>query len=107
MLDCSLIIIGDRVSFGPNVNILSATHETSVDSRRNGVEFAKEVIIGDDCWIGASVTILAGVNIGEGCTVGTGSVVTRHIPPFSVAVGSPARVIKQVEPGRSESIGSG
>lgn len=98
ILDCSLIIIGDRVAFGPNVSILAATHETSVESRRNGVEFAKEVIIGDDCWIGAGVSILAGVHIGEGCTIGAGAVVTKPIPPFSVAVGSPARVVKQVEP---------
>lgn len=102
MLDCSLIIIGDRVAFGPNVSIVSVTHETSVESRRNGVEFAKEVIIGDDCWIGASVIILAGMQIGEGCTIGAGSVVTRDIPPFSVALGSPARVVKQAESGRSK-----
>ncbi|GFN20914.1 hypothetical protein AtubIFM55763_002562 [Aspergillus tubingensis] len=98
ILDCSLIIIGDRVAFGPNVSILAATHETSVESRRNGVEFAKEVVIGDDCWIGARVSILAGVHIGKGCTIGAGAVVTKHVPPFSVAVGSPARVVKQVEP---------
>lgn len=97
MLDCSLIVIGDRVAFGPNVSILSATHETSVQSRRSGIEFAREVHIGDDCWIGASVTILAGVKIGEGCTIGAGSVVTSQIPPFSVAVGCPARVIKKVD----------
>lgn len=103
MLDCSLILIGDRVAFGPNVSILAATHETSVESRRNGVEFAREVYIGNDCWIGAGVSILPGVHIGEGCTIGAGSVVAKHIPPFSVAVGSPARVVKQVEPPRNGS----
>ncbi|KAJ5977198.1 hypothetical protein N7501_000540 [Penicillium viridicatum] len=98
MLDCSLITIGDRVSFGPNVSILAATHKTNVQSRRDGLEFAREVLIGSDCWIGGGVTIMAGVNIGEGCTIGAGAIVTKDIPPFSVAVGVPARVVKRVDP---------
>ncbi|KAK9238614.1 trimeric LpxA-like protein [Lipomyces kononenkoae] len=98
ILDCSLVTIGDRVMFGPGVNLLSATHETSLESRRAGIEYAKPITIGSDCWIGGNVTVLPGVTIGEGCTIGAGSVVTKDIPPFSVAVGSPARVIKKVEP---------
>ncbi|KAI5210460.1 hypothetical protein E4T39_00267 [Aureobasidium subglaciale] len=97
ILDCCLVEIGDRVLFGPGVNILSATHQTDVQSRRDGVEFALPVVIGSDCWIGGNVSILPGVTIGEGCTIGAGSVVTKSIPAFSVAVGSPARVIKKVE----------
>jgi acetyltransferase-like isoleucine patch superfamily enzyme len=58
------------------------------------MEFTREVIIGDDCWIGANVTLLAGVTIGSGCSIGAGSVVKRDIPPYSIAVGSPARVIR-------------
>ncbi|KAI5268147.1 hypothetical protein E4T47_07833 [Aureobasidium subglaciale] len=97
ILDCCLVEIGDRVLFGPGVNILSATHQTDVQSRRDGVEFALPVVIGSDCWIDGNVSILPGVTIGEGCTIGAGSVVTKSIPAFSVAVGSPARVIKKVE----------
>ncbi|THZ16327.1 hypothetical protein D6C89_09313 [Aureobasidium pullulans] len=97
ILDCCLVEIGDRVMFGPNVSILSATHQTDVQSRRDGVEFALPVFIGDDCWIGGNVSILPGVTIGNGCTIGAGSVVTKSIPAFSVAVGSPARVIKKVQ----------
>ncbi|KAJ9629241.1 hypothetical protein H2204_008881 [Knufia peltigerae] len=96
IIDCGLVTIGDRVMFGPGVNIYTATHETEVQSRRQDIEFAKEVRIGNDCWIGGCALILPGVTIGDGCTIGAGSVVTHDIPPFSVAVGSPARVIKKV-----------
>lgn len=96
VLDCGLVTIGDHVEVGPNVNIITGEHFTEIDARRSnrGKEFTREVVIGSDCWIGANVTILAGVTVGEGCTVGAGSAVKRDIPPFSIAVGVPARVIK-------------
>jgi len=84
--------------FGPFVSIFAATHETSVQSRRENIEYAREISIGDDCWIGGHVTILPGVSIGQGCTIGAGSVVTKSVPAWSVAMGSPARVVKKVEP---------
>jgi acetyltransferase-like isoleucine patch superfamily enzyme len=96
VLDTSLVIIGDRVQMGPNVSIYTAGHETSVLSRRKFVEFGHPVRIGNDCWIGGCVIILPGVTIGEGCTIGAGSVVTKDIPPFSVAVGAPCRVKKTI-----------
>ncbi|CAG8961482.1 hypothetical protein HYFRA_00013934 [Hymenoscyphus fraxineus] len=98
ILDCGLVTIGDRVMFGPSVSIYAATHETEVQSRRDNIEFAKEVTIGNDCWIGGNVVILAGVSIGEGCTIAAGAVVTKSVPPYSVAAGVPARVIKKVQP---------
>ncbi|OJD35220.1 nodulation protein l [Diplodia corticola] len=94
ILDTSLVIIGDRVQMGPNVSIYGAGHETSVLSRIKFVEFGHPVRIEDDCWIGGQVIILPGVTIGRGCTVGAGAVVTKDLPPYSVAVGSPAKVIK-------------
>lgn len=93
-----MVKIGHRVMFGPYVSIFAATHETGVQSRRDGVEFAKPVTIGDDCWVGGNVSIMPGVTIGNGCTIGAGSVVTRDVPPFSVAMGSPAKVVKRVDP---------
>lgn len=98
ILDCGMVRIGDRVMFGPFVSIFAATHETGVQSRRDGVEYAGQVTIGDDCWIGGNVTIMPGVTIGKGCTVGSGSIVTKDIPDFSVAIGNPARVVKKVNP---------
>ncbi|RDW87154.1 sugar O-acetyltransferase [Aspergillus mulundensis] len=101
-LDTSLIVIGDRVQFGPNVSIYTAGHDTSILSRRKFVEFGHPVFIGDDCWIGGNVIILPGVKIGEGCTIGAGSVVTKDIPPFSVAVGNPCKVRKTIQSAEEE-----
>ncbi len=55
----------------------------------------KQITICDDVWIGANSVITAGVTIGKHCIVGAGSVVTKNIPEFSIAVGNPAKVIKQ------------
>jgi lipopolysaccharide O-acetyltransferase len=55
------------------------------------------VVIGDNVWIGESVCVLPGVSIGEGCIIGALSVVTKSIPAYSIAVGSPARVVKQFD----------
>ena len=97
ILDCSLVTIGNRCMFGPNVSIFAATHEAEVQSRRDNVEYGCPVVIGDDCWIGGNVVILPGVTIGRGCTVGAMSVVSRDIPDFSVAMGQPAKVVKKVK----------
>lgn len=97
ILDTSLVIIGDRVQMGPNVSIYSAGHDTSVLSRIKFVEFGHPVRIEDDCWIGGDVTILPNVTIGKGSTVGAGAVVTKSIPPYSVALGSPAKVVKTLQ----------
>jgi acetyltransferase-like isoleucine patch superfamily enzyme len=69
ILDCSLVTIGDRCMFGPNVSIFAATHEVEVQSRRDDVEYGRPVTIGNDCWIGGHVVIMPGVTIGDGCTV--------------------------------------
>ena len=58
--------------------------------------YAKPVHIGNDCWIGANVTILPGVTIGNNCVIGAGSVVTRSIPDNSFAAGNPCRVIREL-----------
>lgn len=102
VLDTSLVIIGDRVQMGPNVSIYTATHDTSVLSRRKYVEFGHPVRIGDDCWIGGNVIILPGVTIGEGTTIAAGSIVTKDIPPFSVAMGSPCRVKRTIKSAEEE-----
>lgn len=84
------------MEIGPNVSIITGEHHTMNKERiaNRGYEFTRAVVIGDNCWIGAGVIILAGVTVGSGCSIGAGSVVKANIPPFSVAVGVPARVIR-------------
>ena len=60
------------------------------------LEYAKPIVIGSNCWIASNVVICGGVTIGEGCVIGAGSVVTRDIPPHSLAVGNPCRVLREI-----------
>ena len=68
--------------------LLGASHVNDIS--------ATETIIHEDVWLGTNVTILSGVNIGRGCIVGANSLVTKSLPPYSVAIGSPARIVKKV-----------
>jgi maltose O-acetyltransferase len=90
------IKLGDHVLMGPDVIIYTGTHtydDISVPLQRQAMRYAL-VTIGDDVWLGARVIILPGVTIGKGCIVGANAVVTRDLPPYTIAVGIPARVIK-------------
>lgn len=62
---------------------------------RSGVIQSNKITIEDDCWIGVNTVVMPGITIGKGAIIGANSVVTKDVPPYSVAVGSPARVIKQ------------
>ncbi|KAI9774022.1 MAG: hypothetical protein M1839_001906 [Geoglossum umbratile] len=98
ILDSCAVHIGSRTLLGPNVSLYTATHTTdpAVRNGLKGPEFGKEIHIGEDCWFGGSVVVLPGVTIGNGSTIGAGSVVTKDIPPYSVAAGNPARVIRSL-----------
>jgi acetyltransferase-like isoleucine patch superfamily enzyme len=88
--------IGDNVRIASHTAIVSANHnfnDCSTPIVFQG-ETPKKTIIDDDCWLGAGVRIMAGVLVGRGSVIGAGAVVTHNIPPFSVAVGVPAKVIK-------------
>ncbi len=90
------LIIGSNVSLSHSVSIITHEHDylqTDVPIR-DSPEIMKPVTVCDNVWIGAGAKILAGVSIGEGAVIGAGSVVTKSIPPNSVAVGIPAKVIK-------------
>ena len=90
------IIIGNDVIIGPQVRIFSENHNykhAGTLIRKQG-ESRKGVIIGNNCWIGAGVTILDGVSISSGCIIAAGSIVTHSMPENSVVVGIPAKVTK-------------
>ena len=97
ILDIRKVTIGDYTMIGPGTLITSVGHTLSPKGRRSHLSFAKPVTIENDVWIGGNVVILPGITIGRGSVIGAGSAVTKDIPPFSVAVGSPARVIKTIE----------
>lgn len=88
------IVIGKRVMFGPAVTNATVNHPIHPGIRR--YMYAKDVVIEDNCWIGANVVITPGVTIGENSIIGTGSVVTKDIPKNSIAVGNPAKVIREI-----------
>lgn len=87
------IRLGRNVMVGPHCFITDGNHGMAPGATiKSQCMTATPVIIEDEAWIGAHVTILPGVTIGQGAVVGAGSVVTRHIPPNTVAFGSPASV---------------
>lgn len=96
LLDVATITIGDDVQIGPNVQLLTATHPLDPGPRRDKWEAAEPIVIGDNVWLGGGVIVCPGVTIGADTVVGAGSVVTRDLPSGVIAVGSPARVIREL-----------
>jgi acetyltransferase-like isoleucine patch superfamily enzyme len=94
------ITIGDRVNIGVNCTLLDCDrHSIDAASRFTGDSGNKApIVIGDDVWLGMNVTVLKGVTVGAGTIVAANSVVTRSLPANVIAGGSPARVLKKVEP---------
>ena len=96
LVDDGHIYIGDKVMFGPNVMIATAGHPINPELRERGLQFNKDVYIGENTWIGGNVVILPGVHIGKNTVIGAGSVVTKDIPDNVIAVGNPCRVLRNV-----------
>ncbi|GAA2423918.1 hypothetical protein GCM10010405_02780 [Streptomyces macrosporus] len=100
MLDVARIAIGADVQIGPNVQLLTPTHPVDPEKRRAKWEAAEPITIGDNVWLGGGVVVRSGVTIGENTVVGAGAVVTRDLPANVVAVGNPARVVREIRPDR-------
>ncbi|WP_026819781.1 sugar O-acetyltransferase [Arthrobacter castelli] len=94
--DVVSIRIGDDVQIGPNVQLLTPTHPIEAEPRRNKWEAGEPITIGDNVWLGGGVIICPGVSIGENTVVGAGSVVPKDLPANVVAVGNPARIIRDL-----------
>lgn len=97
ILDAAPVYIGKNVMLAPAVKIFTATHPLEFEARNSGIEFAKEIRIGDNVWIGGGAIINPGVTIGNNSVIGSGSVVTRDIPENVVAAGNPCRIIREIE----------
>lgn len=95
-LDVCKITIGDRVLLGPKVQVYTATHPINAEDRKTGLEYGKQVNIGNDVWISGGAIINPGVSIGDNTVIGSGSVVTRDMPANVFAAGNPCRVVRQL-----------
>lgn len=96
ILDGAKVTIGKNVLLAPNCCLTTAGHAMDPAQRRDGVETAKPITIGDNVWLGAGALVLPGVTIGENSVIGAGSVVNRDIPAGVVAAGSPCRVLRRL-----------
>jgi maltose O-acetyltransferase len=96
-LDVAAITLGDDVQIGPNVQLLTPTHPVEAEPRRQKWEAAEPISIGDNVWLGGGAIVLAGVTIGANTVVGAGAVVTRDLPADVVAVGNPARIVRELD----------
>lgn len=96
-LDVAPITIGQHCQIATHVQLLTAWHPLHPTPRRDGLESASPITIGDNVWLGGGVIVLPGVTIGDNSVIGAGSVVTKDVPANVVAVGNPARVLKSLE----------
>ncbi|GHE86130.1 maltose O-acetyltransferase [Streptomyces spiralis] len=93
-LDVAAITIGEDCQIGPNVQLFTPTHPLEPQPRRDKLEAARPITIGDNVWIGGGAIVLPGVTIGDNSVIGAGAVVTKDIPANVVAVGNPARPVR-------------
>ncbi|MPY32626.1 sugar O-acetyltransferase [Streptomyces adustus] len=95
-LDVAAITIGEDCQIGPGVQLLTPTHPLEPQPRRDKLEAARPIVVGDNVWIGGGAIVLPGVTIGDNSVIGAGAVVTKEVPANVVAVGNPARVVRSL-----------
>jgi acetyltransferase-like isoleucine patch superfamily enzyme len=91
------VLIGNDIRLAQNITLSGLNHnyeDVNLPIHVQGVSTA-QIVVEDDCWLGANVVVVAGVTIGKHSIIAAGSIVTKDIPPYSVAVGNPAKVLKQ------------
>ena len=96
ILDEARVDIGDNVMIGPNCSLITITHALLPGQRNDGVMRAKPIRIENNAWLASNVIVLPGVTIGEGAVIGAGSVVTKSIPPHTLAAGNPCRPLRAI-----------
>lgn len=96
ILDVGRVTIGADVQIGPNVQLLTPTHPLDPVTRRKALEAQEPITIEENVWLGGGVIVCPGVTIGRDTVVGAGAVVIRDLPPGVLAVGNPARIVRQL-----------
>ncbi len=96
-LDVAPIRIGATCQIATGVQLLTATHPVDPEPRRLGWEYGQPITLADNVWLGGGAIVCPGVTIGENTVVGAGAVVTRDLPAGVVAVGNPARVLRDID----------
>ena len=96
ILDTAPVILEDGVFIAPGAVLSCASHPVDMEQRLSGINVAKPIVIKKGAWLGARVTVLGGVTIGEGAVIGAGAVVTKDVPAGVVAGGVPCRVIRKI-----------
>ncbi len=96
LVDDTHIYVGDSCMFGPNVVVATAGHPIVPKLREKAYQYNASVHIGRNVWIGAGVLIMPGITIGDNSVIGAGSVVTKDIPANVIAVGNPAKVLREI-----------
>lgn len=91
------LVIGDNVSIGPRCILVLVSHPNYSNIRTNLLEKKREIIIEENCWLGAGVIILPGIIIGKGAIIAAGAVVTKNVLPHTIVGGVPAKKIGEVE----------
>ena len=95
-VDDTHIYVGSHTLFGPNVVLATAGHPMMPELRKHGIQYNMPIHIGENCLLGAGVIVVPGVTIGDNVVIGASSVVTKDIPSNSVAMGTPCRVVRQI-----------
>ncbi|MET9716415.1 sugar O-acetyltransferase [Streptomyces rochei] len=95
-LDVAAVTIGEDCQIGPNVQLLTPTHPLEPGPRRDKLEAARPITVGDNVWLGGGAIVLPGVTIGDNSVIGAGAVVTKDVPANVVVVGNPARPVRKV-----------
>lgn len=95
-MDGGTIHIGKNVFIGPSCGFYTASHPINYADRNKGLEKALPIVVGDNCWFGANVSVMQGVTIGAGCVIAAGSVVTKNVPENCLVAGVPAVIKKRI-----------
>lgn len=96
-MDGAPITVGNNVFIGPYTGFYTAAHPNAPELRNHGLEQARPITIGDNCWFGANVSVMPGVSIGANCVIAAGAVVTKDMPDNAIIAGVPAKVIRLID----------